>query len=69
MTQLLHPQSPPCDGDWKAQLKDVITDGETLLATLGLEPAALGLSAAACAEFSLRGARGLCPADAPGGPP
>jgi EF-P beta-lysylation protein EpmB len=41
-------------GDWQQQLRECISDGAELARTLGLQPEALGLSAAAARQFPLK---------------
>jgi L-lysine 2,3-aminomutase len=56
------------DSDWRAQLRNVISDGATLLAELGLTPEQVGFSEAACRAFSLRVPRAFLRRMRPGDP-
>lgn len=51
-------QSPQAPG-WQRLWRDAVRDGAELLALLGLDPAALGLSAEAARQFPLRVPRGF----------
>lgn len=44
----------PLEADWREQLRNVISDGQTLLDALDLTPEQAGFSAEACRDFSLR---------------
>lgn len=65
-TNILRPV--PLEADWREQLRNVITDGPSLLAELGLDAAALGFSEQACRDFSLRVPRAFVRRMRPGDP-
>jgi EF-P beta-lysylation protein EpmB len=48
-TEIIHPTD-----NWQRQLRDTITSGEQLLAMLELDPAKVGFSPQACADFALK---------------